>query len=97
MLSHEEICGAVSKVAGGLSLMKASVFGSYAEGRAGEGSDLDLLVEFDRPDVSLWTIAGLKNSLEELLRVPVDVIHAPLPEGAIIEIGDTVVVYERAG
>jgi predicted nucleotidyltransferase len=97
MLSHEEICGAISKVAGGFSLTKASVFGSYAEGRVGEDSDLDLLVEFDRPNVSLWTIAGLKNSLEEMLRISVDVIHAPLPEGAIIEIGDTVVVYERAG
>jgi predicted nucleotidyltransferase len=97
VLSHEEICSAISKVADGFSLTKASVFGSYAEGRAGEGSDLDLLVEFARPDVSLWTIAGLKDSLEEILRVPVDVIHAPLPPGAIIEIGDTVVVYDRAG
>jgi len=97
MLSNDEICSAVSKVADSFSLTKVSVFGSYAEGRASEDSDLDLLVEFTKPDVSVWTIAGLKNSLEEMLRVSVDVIHAPLPEGAIIEIGDTQVVYECAG
>jgi predicted nucleotidyltransferase len=96
MLSHEEICNAVTKVANAFSLTKASYFGSYAEGRAAEKSDLDLLVEFARPSVSVWTIAGLKYSLEDELRVPVDVIHAPLPEGAIIEIGETVVAYEQS-
>ena len=96
MLSHEDICNAVSKVAAEFSLTKVSYFGSYAEGRATENSDLDLFVEFTKPNVSLWTIAGLKYSLEDELQVLVDVIHAPLPEGAIIEIGKTVVVYEQA-
>jgi predicted nucleotidyltransferase len=96
MLTHEEICQAILKVANEFSLIKASYFGSYAEGRATKGSDLDLLVEFVRPNVSLWTLAGLKYSLEDELQVPVDVIHAPLPEGAIIEIGKTVVAYEQA-
>ena len=96
MLTHEKICQAISKVAVEFLLTKVSYFGSYAEGRAAKGSDLDLLVEFVRPNVSLWTIAGLKYSLEDELHVPVDVIHAPLPEGAIIEIGKTVVAYEQA-
>ena len=95
-MTHDEICQAVSKFANEFLLAKVSYFGSYAEGRATQGRDLDLLVEFDRPDVSLWTIAGLKFSLEEELQVPVDVIHAPLPEDAIIEIGKTVVAYEQA-
>ena len=95
MLSHEEICNAVSKLANTFSLTKVSYFGSYAEGKATGKSDLDMLVEFVRPNVSVWTIAGLKSSLEAELRVPVDVIHAPLPEGAIIEIGKTVVAYEQ--
>jgi len=96
MLTHDEICKAVSKFANEFLLAKVSYFGSYAEGRATKGSDLDLLVEFDRPNVSLWTIAGLKFSLEDELRVPVDVIHAPLPEDAIIEIGKIVVAYEQS-
>ena len=93
MLSHEDICKAVLEVAARFSLKKVSYFGSYAEGRASVESDLDLLVEFARPQVSLLTIAGLKHSLEDELKVPVDVIHAPIPEGALIEIGKTVLVY----
>ena len=65
-------------------------FGSYAEGQATEESDLDLLVEFDTPAVSILTIIKLKHYLEEELGNPVDLIHKPLPEGAIIEIGRTV-------
>ena len=93
MLSHEDICQAVSEVAARFLLKKVSYFGSYAEGLASEKSDLDLLVEFTRPQVSLLTIAGLKHSLEDELQVPVDVIHAPIPEGSVIEIGKTVLVY----
>ena len=94
MLTHEIIVEAVAKTAMRFSLKKVSYFGSYANGGATEQSDLDLLVEFVRPHVSLLTIADLKYDLEEKLNVPVDVIHAPLPQGAIIEIGKTVPVYE---
>ena len=93
MLSHEDICKAVSEVASRFSLKKVSYFGSYAEGKASGESDLDLLVEFARPQVSLLTIAELKHSLEDELNVPVDVIHAPIPEGALIEIDKAVLVY----
>lgn len=94
MLTHEKIVDAVTKKAAQFSLKKVSYFGSYADGNATEQSDLDLLVEFTEPNVSLWTIAGLKHDLEDELNVPVDVIHAPVPQGAIIEIGKTVAVYE---
>jgi len=93
MLTHEDIRKAVLEVAAHFSLKKVSYFGSYAEGRASKESDLDLLVEFARPQVSLLTIIGLKHSLEDKLKVPVDVIHAPVPEGALIEIDKAVLVY----
>lgn len=93
MLSHEEIKRAVLDAAEHFPLKKVAYFGSYADGRASEASDLDLLVEFTAPSVSLFTIAGLKHNLEDELRVSVDVIHAPIPEGAIIEIGKAVPVY----
>ena len=67
-------------------------FGSYAEGKATEKSDLDLLVEFDVPAVSILTIIKLKHYLEAELGNPVDLIHKPLPKGAIIEIGRTVAI-----
>ena len=92
MLSHEKIVDVVIKAANEFPLRKAEYFGSYAEGLATEESDLDLLVEFDEPAVSILTIIRLKLYLEEALAKPVDVIHAPLPQGAIIEIGKTVPV-----
>jgi predicted nucleotidyltransferase len=94
MLTHERIVDAVAKTAARFPLKKVSYFGSYAEGVVTEQSDLDLLVEFAHSNVSLWTIANLKYDLADDLSVPVDVIHAPLPQGTIIKIGKTVPVYE---
>ena len=48
------------------------VFGSYARGEAGPGSDLDLLVDFE-PGRSLLDHAALQVELEALLGRPVDV------------------------
>jgi predicted nucleotidyltransferase len=92
MLTHENIVDAVKKASKEFPLIKAAYFGSYAEQRATDESDLDLLVEFEQPAVSILTIIGLKQYLEDELAKPVDVIHAPLPEGSIISIGKTVSV-----
>ena len=67
------------------SQRKPHIFGSYADGRATSQSDLDLLVEFDRPSVSLITLNELKYDLEEQLGLPVDVVHVPLPAGSMIQ------------
>jgi hypothetical protein len=47
------------------------VYGSVARGQATDGSDLDLLVEWE-PDRSLLDVVGLKQDLEDLLGVTVD-------------------------
>jgi len=52
---------------------KAAVFGSFVRGENKEGSDLDLLVEFEG-EKSLLDLAGLKVELEELLKIKVDVL-----------------------
>ncbi len=70
------------------------MFGSYADGTCTEDSDLDLLVEFKKPYVSLFTLSELKSRLEELFGKPVDVLHAPLPDSATIEIESERTVYE---
>ena len=93
MLTHEKIVDAVAKKAERFSLKKVSYFGSYAEGNATEKSDLDLLVEFSK-SVSLWTLFGLINDLEDELNIPVDVVTVPVSKKSYIEIGKTVVVYE---
>ena len=53
------------------ALRTVSIFGSYAEGRATASSDLDLLVEFDHPTVSLIKLNALKYDLEDALGLPV--------------------------
>jgi len=47
------------------------LFGSVARGSAGEDSDIDLLVEFDRP-VGLFHFIRLQEHLEALLGRKVD-------------------------
>ncbi|HUO31706.1 MAG TPA: nucleotidyltransferase family protein [Bryobacteraceae bacterium] len=48
------------------------VYGSVARGEACDRSDLDLLVEWD-PDRSLLDVVGLKQDLEDLLGVTIDI------------------------
>lgn len=49
------------------------VFGSRARGEAGPDSDLDLLVTLE-PGRSLLDLIAIKQDLEALLRLPVDVV-----------------------
>jgi predicted nucleotidyltransferase len=93
MLTHERIVEAVAKKAEQFSLKKVSYFGSYANGTATEQSDLDLLVEFAQPTVSLLTIIGLRLDLEEELNISVDLIRVPISKKSYIKIEKSVAVY----
>ena len=93
MITHEEITNAVAKTAAVHPIKSASYFGSYADGRATSESDLDLLIEFHKPAVSLFLISAVKIDLEDQLKIPVDVIHAPLPKDSLIEPQRVVRVY----
>lgn len=92
MLTHNNIVNAVKKAASQFPLTKAAYFSSYAEHLATEESDLDLLVEFEQSSVSILIIISLKHFLEDQLSKSVVIIHAPIPETAIIEIGKQVSV-----
>jgi Predicted nucleotidyltransferases len=74
-------------------IRKISLFGSYASQQAHEGSDVDLLVEFNSEFVSFLSFGRLLTNLEDALKVPVDVIPSPLPDNAIISIEKTVPLY----
>jgi predicted nucleotidyltransferase len=56
-------------------VVEASVFGSIARGDTSSLSDLDLLVKY-RDDVSLLDVVGLKNELESILGVKVDLVSS---------------------
>ncbi|MDO4545934.1 MAG: nucleotidyltransferase domain-containing protein [Bacillota bacterium] len=68
------------------------LFGSRADGTNRSDSDIDLIVEFHSP-ITLITLSGLKIDLEEALNLKVDIIHGPIQEGDMLEIGEEVVLY----
>ena len=93
MLTMEHIQSGFEKIAYDYPIKKGFLFGSYANGDATEKSDLDFLVEFSLPAISLLTISALKNSLENEFAVSVDVLHYPIPNDSIIKIDNMVSIY----
>lgn len=68
----EILVQAQSDLADRFGVCSIFLFGSVARGDDRPGSDVDILVEFDRP-ASLFTLADLRLRLTELLGRPVDV------------------------
>lgn len=83
---------AVLEVVRRYPVSRVTLFGSQAAGTARADSDVDLVVEFFSP-VSLLTLSGMKCELEDLLQSKVDLIHGPISESDMIEIGQEVVLY----
>jgi predicted nucleotidyltransferase len=52
---------------------KIGIFGSYARGEVREGSDIDIVVELEMPD--LFCLIGIKQMIEEALGHKVDVVR----------------------
>ena len=57
--------------------------------------DVDLLIEFTSIAVSLLLLASLRDRLEKDLGTSVDIVHAPIPDGSILDVGKTVTLYEQ--
>ncbi len=71
---------AVKRALARYGLANARVFGSVARGEDTTASDLDLLVDARR-GTSLLDLAGAKHAIEDVLRVPVDLVTLDdLPE-----------------
>lgn len=56
-----------------LGVRSLDLFGSVARGETGPGSDVDLLVDFDRP-IALFHFFGVQRRLEEILGCRVDLV-----------------------
>ncbi len=93
MLDLQQIKDGVSIAAREYPIKKAELFGSYANGTNHADSDVDLLLEFTTPRVSLLTLNAIKYRLEDILNTAVDVIHGPLPENSMIEIDRRISLY----
>ena len=93
ILTTEYIRQTIEKIAPKYNLKKVTLFGSRARGNFREDSDIDLIVEFETKAVSLFTLTGLMNDLEEIFGVKVDVIHGPKKADWIIEIDKEIEIY----
>lgn len=93
MPTMQQIKDSVNTVSREYPLRRVELFGSYATGKNTPQSDVDLLVEFLQPHVSLLTLSALKFRMEELLGTEVDIVHAPLPEGCLLEVDRRIPLY----
>lgn len=73
-------------------IKKITLFGSRAAGTNHKDSDVDLIMEFSLP-ISLLTLSMIKLKLEEILEVGVDIIHGPIEDSDLLEIGKVVELY----
>lgn len=73
-------------------IKRITLFGSRAAGTDHEDSDVDLIMEFSLP-ISLLTLSMIKLKLEEILKVGVDIVHGPIEDSDLIEIGKVVELY----
>ena len=85
----------VANIAPQYDIKKVWLFGSFANGTETENSDVDLLIEFTQPAVSIFKLAAVKLKMQEIIGREVDIIHSPLPENALIEIEKEVLLYEQ--
>ncbi|HHU48501.1 MAG: nucleotidyltransferase family protein [Caldicoprobacterales bacterium] len=76
-------------------IKKISLIGSYANNTANNDSDIDLLVEFFSPNISLFTLYNIKSEIEDRLQKRVDLIHAPIEEDSLITIDKVIDIYEQ--
>ena len=95
MLKLNQIKEAVAKVATDYPIKSVQLFGSYADGRQNEDSDLDVLVEFTHDPISLLKFFGFQQDLSDTLGIPVDIVKFPLSQEAkqTLMIDRTVMLY----
>ena len=73
-------------------IRRVILFGSRADGTYHESSDVDLIVEFNRP-VTLMQLASLKYRLEESWGLDVEIIHGPVRPDDLIDVKNEVELY----
>ncbi|NDL68238.1 nucleotidyltransferase domain-containing protein [Anaerotalea alkaliphila] len=89
-----DIKNAVVQVAPSYPVLSIDLFGSFANGKNAEGSDVDLLVCFDEKVASLFDVSGLKFDIQAKLNTRVDIVAGPLMENSYLTIDKKVRIYE---
>lgn len=93
VLSVRKIIDNMAVVAKEYPIERAELFGSYANGQSTAASDVDIIMEFSTPQVSLLMLNDIRYRLEELLQTKVDLVHGPLPADGLLEIDRRITLY----
>ena len=91
-MTIEQIKNAVMSIKDDFPIARVILFGSRANGTNKSDSDVDLVMEFTE-GISLLTLVSIKTTLEDILGVNVDVIHGPITEDDMIEVGEEIELY----
>lgn len=83
----------VSRIAKSYPVISVDLFGSFAEDRATEESDIDLLVCFDLKRASLFDLSGFRFDVQDSLHREVDVVAGPLGTNSYLTIQSMVRLY----
>lgn len=94
-MTNAEIKNRLQQFVKKYSIKSMILFGSRADGTNQDDSDVDLILEFSVP-VSLIVLSKLKIEMEEALNLDVDIVHGPITEDDMLEIGKEVVLYAAA-
>ena len=79
-------------------ISKAWLFGSYSRGEETRGSDVDIMVSFEKgAKISLFKYANIICQLESLLKLKVDLVEEGtlLPFAKETASNDKILIYER--
>jgi len=91
-MNNETLKEKIYSITSKYPIKKVTLFGSRAEGTNRDDSDVDLIMEFSI-QVSLLMLSQIRCDLEEILGLDVDIIHGPIRETDMIEIGKMVELY----
>jgi predicted nucleotidyltransferase len=72
--SIEDVRSVVAPILRKHGIGRAGVFGSFARGKVGKDSDVDLLVEI-KDDLSLLDVIGIQQEIEEAVGRKVDLVE----------------------
>ncbi|MFA6025996.1 MAG: nucleotidyltransferase family protein [Ignavibacteriaceae bacterium] len=76
-MTKEEILSYIAaqkeELRGKYGVTKIGLFGSYARGEAHENSDIDIVVELEKPD--LFYLIGIKQTVQEAMNINVDIVR----------------------
>ena len=86
----------ITPIARSYGVKRIYLFGSYAKGSATEDSDIDLLIEKGKP-MSLLKLSGMRQSVEEALAHPVDLVSTSGIEDEFYQeiVGTEILLYEE--